>query len=230
MKNKKVKIAILVIAIILILAVVGLVTYEAYQKGVLLLESTKIGQLDITTDEIDMTIKTSGKYGKIEKAEKEYMKEMSDLFKETLKIFTNEDLMNSLSIDNYKKDGPEFTQTKQLLADSKVKAEELIASLTSKITEDSMMEKIKQVEGLKEKDYELYRNLMLDDETRKALETSKEELEGAKTTFLTNLQAIEDILNFLTENKTNWTLTDNNIMFSTTSLLNKYNELVRKLN
>lgn len=229
MKNKSIKIIIAVVVVLVILAAVGVVGYDVAQKQVLIQESNKIAEMDITTEEIDMTIKSSGRYAKIEKAEKEYMNEFAVTLKEAMAVFTDESITGSLSLANYKADGPEFTKTKAAIADAKTKTEELITKLASMTEEEKMMEKIKSVEGLSEKDYELYRNLMLDDDTRKDLEEAKNTLEEAKVTFVSNLDTIAEVLNLLSENADKWTVTDTNIMFSNASLLSQYNSLVSKL-
>ena len=228
MKNKK-KVIIIVAVLVVVLAAVGVVGYDLYQKGVLVQETEKLSQIDITSEQIDMTIYSAGRYGKIEKAEKEYLNEFSKLIKELVTMYSNEDLTNILSIQNYKEDGPDFVKTKAFVTDYKQKSEEIINQISSMIEEDAMMKKIEEVEGLSKKDHELYRSLMLNDETREDLKKSKEQIEQAKDLFNKTLEGSLNILNFLSENKDSWSLSDTNILFSSVSDLQRYNELVNAL-
>ena len=81
---------IIVIVAILALIIVGVIGYFAtldLKQGVTLRkEVDTIGKLDITKDEIDMTIKTKGDYAVVEKTIKEYLNNYSINIKEAMNI------------------------------------------------------------------------------------------------------------------------------------------------
>ena len=65
------------------------------------------------------TIVTTGDYAKVEKASKNYF---SDIFINSfliMQIINDDKIIQILSIDNYKDDGPTFTKTKQYITTNK---------------------------------------------------------------------------------------------------------------
>lgn len=80
--NKKTKNLIIIGAVVVVVAilVVGgiFLGKDILDKGKLVKEVETIAQLDITKDKFDTEIKTSGNYGKVEAAIKEYFNEYAD--------------------------------------------------------------------------------------------------------------------------------------------------------
>lgn len=96
----------IVIVAILALIIVGVIGYFAtldLKQGVTLRkEVDTIGKLDITKDEIDMTIKTKGDYAVVEKTIKEYLNTYSVNIKEAMNIMQDKKMAEILTADNYK--------------------------------------------------------------------------------------------------------------------------------
>ena len=85
MENKKMTIAIIIL-IILIIAIVGFnfafSEFNNKQTNILTEETNKILQSDITKENIDFNIKTERNYAVVEKAIKEYISELKNIYKE----------------------------------------------------------------------------------------------------------------------------------------------------
>ena len=87
MENKKMTIAIIIL-IILIIAIVGFnfafSEFNNKQTNILTEETNKILQSDITKENIDFNIKTERNYAVVEKAIKEYISELKNIYKEIM--------------------------------------------------------------------------------------------------------------------------------------------------
>lgn len=167
------------------------------------------------------TITTSGDYVLVEKAAKNYLKDKEKLFKGMYEILDNSDnIENLLMIDNIKTDGKEFTNTISLINNTGGKLTKLrdeYQSLTSKEKIESYLTK-----KLREDDYynDYYINELMADmmNNQKNLDAINE--------YLATVSKLKDIFTFLRENKDNWNLENDKIMFSSETLYNYYEGLL----
>lgn len=167
------------------------------------------------------TITTSGDYVLVEKAAKNYLKDKEKLFKGMYEILDNSDnIENLLMIDNIKTDGKEFTNTISLINNTGGKLTKLrdeYQSLTSKEKIESYLTK-----KLREDDYynDYYINELMADmmNNQKNLDAINE--------YLATVSKLKDIFTFLRENKDNWSLENDKIMFSSETLYNYYEGLL----
>ena len=82
MENKRVVIAIIVMIILIVGIIGGAYFFSGFtnkQTKLLTDETNKILQADITTENIDLDIKTSKNYAVVEKAIKEYVSELKNI-------------------------------------------------------------------------------------------------------------------------------------------------------
>lgn len=167
------------------------------------------------------TITTSGDYVLVEKAAKNYLKDKEKLFKGMYEILDNSDnIENLLMIDNIKTDGKEFTNTISLINNTGGKLTKLrdeYQSLTSKEKIESYLTK-----KLREDDYynDYYINELMADmmNNQKNLDAINE--------YLATVSKLKDIFTFLRENKDNWNLENDKIMFNSETLYNYYEGLL----
>lgn len=221
-------IAITVVAII-VAGVVAFFTYDAMQEVKLRQEAAKIGKLDITEENIDMKIKTTGKYAVIEQTMKDYMNEYSIKCKEVIGMMKDEKLAKILTAENYKNDGPEFTNSREYIATSKEQFNEKINTLIDMTSEEKMKEAI-EGKNLEAEDIELYYELMLGEEKTLDLEETVETLQESAKSINNIYDVQEKVLNLLTTNKGKWEVNDDGeIEFSTQSLVDQYNNLISSL-
>lgn len=232
MKNKKVLIGVIVAVVVVAIALVGGFVYNQQnkikQENILKKEAEKLAKLDLTKDEIDMDIKTKGKYAIVEKTMKDYMKETQTVMTELIDLFNNSDLDKTLSSENLTKDAPEFVQTKEKLALLKTKLSEYSEKCDKLLNAENIENAIND-KGVSKYYKELYVNLMLDDETKESIEKENTELKNSIEEVNKAIEGLEKIVNFLTENKDEWTVTDGRIQFKSITKYKEYYQIVNEL-
>lgn len=233
-KSKKgLIIAIIAVVLAIIIGISLFVAYHSSQFALLVSETSKITSMEMlkadgTVDpnaKIDMEIKTKGSYAVVEQTLKEYLNETLETSKKAPEIIKTEDIEKLMSFENIKNDGPEFTQTKAKIAEMRKAGEEYIEQLLS------LCEKERFLTVIDDKDIsdyykEIYKKLAVDEETEKELNETKEKGEKAKKQITASFDYIENIFNFLSEHKSDWTIMGNQIMFYNQSVLNQYQQIV----
>lgn len=226
----KKKILIIVIAIILIVSVVlGFLLAKDYmQEKILIEEIQTLTSRDITEDDFDTPIKTTGNYAVVEKAIKTYLNDYSTELKKVIAVLEDEKFVKILTVDNYKEDGPDFTNTKEYISTTKTQFNESMELIKEKCSKEKIMEQI-QKENLDQKYVELYESLMLDEELEKDLVTQQEELEKAGEQINKLIDVYEKVIDFLVDNKGKWEVSGNMIQFETNKLVDQFNELTAQI-
>ena len=193
-KNKKVIVIVaIVIAVIAVIGVIGFTFVNDFaQRAIIGSEMEKIN----TSGEIDKDIKSSGKYADVEKALKDYVVEYQGVAVSIADQYKNEKLTTILSADNYKKDGPEFKESKKLIEDVKNQGEEAKTKLAEMVT-DEYKDKRADEAGLTGKYKDLFKT---------SIQLEGELTDVNKTIDNVNnyLSKIDDVFDFLKENKSNW--------------------------
>lgn len=227
--NKK-YIAIILIVVIAVIALIGITGYNFMQEMILTNEVNELVEnKDLTVDNIDINdIKTTGEYAKVEKAIKTYLNDFAVEIQKIITITGNEKIANLLTVENYKQDGPEFNETLSYI-DETIKQLNEVSEKTLKLMEKDEMFKYIDNYGVEDKYKELYKTLMLNEETEKDLQEAQTELQDSINMLKNNLQVANDILDFLKQNKNKWTIDNDIVMFNSQKLLDQYNELVSKL-
>ena len=149
-KSKKgIIIAIIIVLVILAVSVIGYFAYIGNQVELLNAEINKAMEtLENLADEngtinknvqIDMEIKTTGKFAIVEETFKSYINEVAELSKQADDIFDEETFENLLSEENIKNDGPEFVQTKAKISEAKTKTEEYLDKVIETCSKEKML-------------------------------------------------------------------------------------------
>lgn len=219
-KNKKVIVIVaIVIAVIAIIGVIGFTFINDFaQRAIIGSEMEKIN----TSGEVDQDIKSSGKYVGVEKALKDYIVEYQGIAVSIAKQYESEKLTNILSADNYKKDGPEFKESKQLIEDVKKQGEEAKTKLAEMVT-DEYKDKRADDAGLTGKYKDLFK-------TSIQLESELTDVNETIDNVNNYLSKIDDVFDFLKENKSNWEIKNGRVEFKTMSQVTKYNSLITMVN
>ncbi len=223
----------IIIAIIAFLVVIG--TILAYmlitdlkQEDILREEVSTLVDKNITKDRYNSSIKTRGDYAVVEEAIKSYLDEYSVTFQNVLEIMDDKELVNMLSAENYKNDGPDFAKSKKYLSDTKTKLNKAIDRLTAMTSSEEIM---KNIEDKKLDIYytDLYKELMLNGIAENDFTKAKADLESASANVNNLLNTEEEVINLLVTNKGKWRIQDNKIVFDEVATLNQYNELIKKV-
>lgn len=233
--KKNVKIIIIVGVIILAIALVGgyFFVNDIMQKGKLVDELSQIEEMT-SSGEFDMeklnektsNIVTSGKYAKVEKAAKNYASDVFNTANEIKTLLEDEKMAQLLTASNYKADGPEFVETKKYLSETKEKLETLKAEMMGYLEEGKINSYI-EAETKDSYSIELYKNLLKED--IEMPESERKELEQSIDKVVSMLNIAEEIINFLVENKGQWEVQGEQVLFNSNSLVQQYNGFLTKL-
>lgn len=231
-KMKKKILIVLAIIIVIALVVVGyFVVSDLMQEGKLQKELEEISNLS-NAEEIDMeqieerlnrTV-TTGDYAVVEKAFKQYLMDSMDNMTLIAQILSDERMIECLTAENYTEDGPEFTETKEYLTETKEQLEKLKNEYVQFYTEEKVMSYIND-KGLDEYYIDYYKTNIAGD----ILSNDTQLVETSIDDLIQVLDATEDVINFLAENKNSWQIEDGNIVFDSDALSNQYDGLIEKL-
>lgn len=233
--KKNVKIIIIVGVIILAVALAGGYFFinDIMQKGKLVDELSQIEEMT-SSGEFDMeklnektsNIVTSGKYAKVEKAAKNYASDVFNTANEIKTVLEDKKMAQLLTASNYKADGPEFVETKKYLSETKEKLQNFKTEMFGYL-EDGKISSYIEAETTDSYSIELYKNLLKED--IEMPESERKELEQSIDKVVSMLNIAEEIINFLVENKGQWQVQGEQVVFNSNSLVQKYNGFLTKL-
>ncbi len=232
--NKKIIISICVVVALIIGVVSYFVVKDMKQESKLLTEAS------IVVDAIDFDnlneevinkhlskIVTHGDYAVVEKAFKDYIHDYLYDFNvvKIVNVLNDERIVNLLSIENYKKDGKEFTESKTYL-------DETISFL--KISKEKYHEYISDEKvlsyindkGLDSYYVDLYKNELIGD--LKAQDES-DSFNKSLDSIINILDIYKQVLNLLSTNKNTWNIEDDQIVFNSQNVLDSYTNLLNKI-
>lgn len=236
-KSKKgIIITIIVMVVIIVIGILGIFAYHGQQLTLLTAETQKALAVKIVNNDgtinkeakIDMEIKTNGSYSIVEETFKNYLNETLILAQQADSLYSQEEIENTLSIENIKSDGPDFVQTKEKIAQMKKEGEEYINKFIELCNEKNLLAEIedKQVSSYYK---ELYKQLATDEGASKELENTILELEVVKTDLLAAFDYLNSIVVFLSDNKSSWTIEGDQIVFYSQDKLDEYQKLISEV-
>lgn len=233
--KKKVIIIVTVVIVVLAIIIGGFAYFVSSglkQEEKLTAEMTELNELvdkedydkNAVKERLDRVI-TKGDYAIVEKACKQYLSDISVIGQKIADILSDDSISELLSTENYKTDGPEFSNTKKYITETKQSLVELKNNYSELLTEDKIMSYITNKE-LDSYYTDLYRKELIGD-----LESEKNDktVDNAINSVISLLDNIEKIIDFLIANKNDWHIEGENIVFNSNSSLNKYNELLENL-
>ena len=222
---------------IVIIAAVGLVAFLVIRNfmtdGKVQREIKEIYDLIYNSDEetydletiytkLDDVVSNDG-YAIVEIVAKDYLSDVFDKILELEDIINDEKMNNILTVPNYQEDGPNFTDTINYLDETKQKVLNLKASMLGDLEVNTIMSYIIN-EELEESYIDLYGSLEFAKE--KNINKNKENIESAVDSFVSQIEGMEKVLEFLSKNKNEWKINDDMIVFDDTSLSNEYNDMI----
>ena len=229
--KKKIIIIILVIVAI-IAAVFGyMVISDMQQENKLDKEFTEIADLmnfdkgidDTTKNEInkklDRTV-TKGDYAVVEKALKSYLKDFFGSATEFMDIINDDTITNLLTVENYKSDGKDFTESKEYISSTRQKLEDCKEKLSELLTKEKAMSYIEN------KNLDSYYVDIYEKEFADEIDSEDLSVNDSIDELIQLLNTSEDIFNLLSDNQSSWEIDGDSIVFSNESVGNKYDELV----
>ena len=215
----KTSIIVIVVAII-VLCMIGIAIYLSYDKTQQNIVINEINNINETKN-IDQTIKSKAKYAILEKELKDYLNEYLTKTNELANEYSNTTIDNALSIENISQDGPDFTKTKESIKNLKNKEQEVKSALENMTTEEYINNKANEL-NLSEKYTNIYTTAL-------NLKEDVNNISDMISKYDEYLSTIENMLNFLTNNKDYWSVSQNKILFTKSDLLTQYNENLNKI-
>ena len=229
--KKKVLVAVLIIIVIAIGVIGYFVISYMGQEDKLKTELTEINDLsnvdsiDINAinERLDRTI-TTGDYAVVEKAFKSYLRDSFDNSIQIADILNDNKITTLLTAENYRKDGKDFTESKNYIITTRTTLEECKQKYTEYLTKDKAMSYIKD-KGLDSYYVDLYEEEFVGDMDS----TNDTTVEDSIEEIISLLNTSEKILNLLSENQSSWTLDGDNIVFSDENIGSQYDILINSL-
>lgn len=226
--NKNIIIAGVAVLVVIVVILVIMLGARATNKAKLDQELAGIFRGEIKIN--DTQPKTSGKFGEVEQAVKEYFKEYTELQEQITTIIEDEKIQKMLTTENYEQDGPEFTESKKYIEEAKQELASKIERLKGLTSEEGIMARIEE-----KKVGSYYVNLYKDyffagQDLSKEFKEVYDELDLSKQIMDTLYDNEIKILNFLTENKDHWKIQNSRVAFDNASILAQYNSLRAQFN
>lgn len=230
---KKNILKIIAVIIVISIAVLGYFVFTGImQENKLKAELTALDNL-VNSENVDFNkleeiierTVTKGDYAVVEKAFKNYL---NDNFENTIKIndiLNDEKITNLLTIENYKADGKDFTETKNYIKNTIDSLENCKKNYKDFFTEEKAMSYIND-KGLSGYYINFYKQELVGDiesiGTDKTVENSIDEV-------ISLLNISNEIIEFLADNQNGWYIDGENIVFENKNLLDEYNALTSRL-
>lgn len=231
--KKKIFITIGVVVILIAVLIAIFVVKDLRQEKTLRDEIASIQelagseQMDMDVDAVNEKlghIVTTGDYAKVEKAVKNYMADNFNNAITIAEVLSDEVLTSALTAENYTSDGPDFVKTKLLLSDLQKRLTKAKEEQKRLSTNETVMSYLKD----KEDSYyvNLYKEIIGEEES-----ASEDAIEiGQSIDEVLDMVAVEQrVIDFLSENKGQWTVQDGIIAFSDEALNVQYNQLLLEL-
>ena len=232
MENKRVIISIIVIIVLIIGIIGGTYLFGGFSKKQMKLltdETNKILQADITTENIDLDIKTSKNYAIVEKAVKEYIAELKNIYVEINELNTGINPNNIFTAQNM--EDKDFSEIEDVIKEYKEKSQNATTELEELLTDEKIEENINKRNLSNRKDYyvNLYNTIMTSDSMKKQYNNLEEKIKDEKSKLSEKIKQIDNISEFLKKNSDAWTIKDDKIQFTNLNRMTEYYSLLNKL-
>ena len=227
--KKKILITIGVLILLIAILIAVFVVKDLRQEKTLrdeiasIQELTGSEQMDMVNEKLGHIV-TTGDYAKVEKAVKNYMADNFNNAITIAEVLSDEVLTSALTAENYASDGPDFVKTKLLLSDLQKRLTKAKEEQKRLSTNETVMSYLKD----KEDSYyvNLYKEIIGEEES--ASENAIE-IEQSIDEVLDMVAVEQSVIDFLSENKGQWTVQDGIIAFSDEALNVQYNQLLLEL-
>ena len=232
MENKKTIIAIIVV-IILIVALVGIAyfynSFATKQVKLLTEEANKILQSNIATENIDFDIKTEKNYAVVEKAIKEYVSKLKNIYVEMNEM--NSEINPNVIFSAQNMQDKNLDEIDTIINDYKEKSKESITEYEELISEEKITENITTRNITRRKEYyiNLYNTVMLGDVMKSQYNSLNEKIKDEKGELYDKLNKIDKIKKFLEDNNSSWTIKEDKIQFTNLNRMAEYYNLLNQL-
>lgn len=223
---------VLIIAIIVVLLLIGglvggflFMQHNSEQAAKLQEEMKKIAESDFLNEEIDMTLKSSGDYGKVEQAAKEYLSDVKNTYTALKDFGSNTEISTILSAENISADAEGLTVVQQKVDEYKQKLNTLKTSAASIASEDAILRAIED-KDVKGNYIDVYKNIMLSEAVEAQLKSAQQKAEAEQLKAEEKLAGLEKVVAFLKNNSKYWEVNEGRLQFTNVNKLGEYYQLL----
>lgn len=232
MENRKTIIGIIIVIVLIIALIVASYMYSRFnskQIEIFTEETNIILQSDIAKTDVNEEIKTKSNYGKVEKAIKEYVAKLKNMYTEIDNINKEINPNNIFSAENLK--DKETDKIEEIIKEYEKKNKDYLSEYQKAIEEEQIMKNIENRELKIRKTYfkELYKTVMLSDIMKQQYTNIESNIEKEQEQLNENIEQLEKIKDYLEDNKKYWTIKNEKIQFSNINKMTEYYNLVNKL-
>lgn len=167
---------------------------------------------------------TSGNYLVVEKATKEYLKDILYYARRIDELNDNEEFIMVLSMENFYSDMPEFNDSLRIIADVSLEITDIQENFVNLLQEDVVLSYLDDNIFSYYKDY--YKELIFDADS---IEDDALTVESNLDFVLSVLDLYEEFYTFLSDNKDDWIVDGEYIYFSNTDLEEEYLDILYRI-
>ena len=167
---------------------------------------------------------SSGNYLVVEKATKEYLKDILYYARRIDELNDNEEFIMVLSMENFYSDMPEFNDSLRIIADVSLEITDIQDNFVNLLQEDVVLTYLDDNIFSYYKDY--YKELIFDADS---IEDDALTVESNLDFVLSVLDLYEEFYTFLSDNKDDWIVDGEYIYFSNTNLEEEYLDILYRI-
>lgn len=167
---------------------------------------------------------SSGDYLVVEKATKEYLKDILYYARRIDELNDNEEFIMVLSMENFYSDMPEFNDSLRIIADVSLEITDIQDNFVNLLQEDVVLSYLDDNIFSYYKDY--YKELIFDADS---IEDDALTVESNLDFVLSVLDLYEEFYTFLSDNKDDWIVDGEYIYFSNTDLEEEYLDILYRI-
>lgn len=167
---------------------------------------------------------SSGNYLVVEKATKEYLKDILYYARRIDELNDNEEFIMVLSMENFYSDMPEFNDSLRIIADVSLEITDIQENFVNLLQEDVVLSYLDNNIFSYYQDY--YKELIFDADS---IEDDALTVESNLDFVLSVLDLYEEFYTFLSDNKDDWTVDGEYIYFSNTELEEEYLDILYRI-
>lgn len=203
------------------------------EKDLLEKEILAFQDKDLSRDDFTVKVKTKKSYAYIEETIKKYYKDLSDNIKSINYYLSNNNFIEILSIEQLKKDRPNYTFSHVTVKSTKSKINKALENIDNLCSEENIKNLIDK-KKFHDYDRKYFSDLFLDTiysngEAIK-LDNTKEEMDRLSKDLNTFLDKIDKVLTFLHDNDDDLELSSTKgIIFEDEDISNSYKKLYNEL-
>ena len=167
---------------------------------------------------------SSGNYLVVEKATKEYLKDIIYYARRIDELNDNEEFIMVLSMENFYSDMPEFNDSLRIIADVSLEITDIQENFVNLLQEDVVLSYLDDNIFSYYKDY--FKDLIFDADS---IEDDALTVESNLDFVLSVLDLYEEFYTFLSDNKDDWIVDGEYIYFSNTDLEEEYLDILYRI-